>query len=135
MTLIEWDEKFSVGVASIDEQHKKLIGIINLINDAVELGFNKNILIGIFEELVTYTKVHFKYEEGLLDKTKYTDYKNHSNTHRQFENQLSVFQSQFSEQEKDVSKPLIIFLKNWLKSHIMGVDKEYTDHLLSNHIE
>lgn len=134
MALIEWDEKYSVGIDSIDAQHKKLIGIINLVNEAIELDFNTTILHGIFEELVDYTKVHFKYEESLLKEADYKDYDQHSKTHRQFESQLKVFQDQFRVQGKSVSKPLVVFLQKWLTSHIMGTDKEYSEQLKSKHV-
>jgi hemerythrin len=28
--MIEWEDKFNVGISIIDEEHKKLIGILNI---------------------------------------------------------------------------------------------------------
>jgi len=39
--MIEWEEKYSVGITSIDEQHKKIIGIINRVIAAKEFDDNK----------------------------------------------------------------------------------------------
>jgi hemerythrin len=38
MPLINWTDKLSVGVKDIDNQHKKLVGFINLLNDGIRTG-------------------------------------------------------------------------------------------------
>ena len=35
---LEWNETLSVGVPSIDEQHKALLGLLNELFDATEAG-------------------------------------------------------------------------------------------------
>jgi hemerythrin len=59
MALITWNDSLSVKVAEIDEQHKKLIAMINELNDAMRLGKGKDVLGKIVNGLVTYTTTHF----------------------------------------------------------------------------
>ena len=68
MPLIAWDQGFSVGVGSIDEQHKKLIGLLNDLHDAMRFGKGRDVLGKVLAELIDYTAYHFRTEEGLFAK-------------------------------------------------------------------
>ena len=65
MSLIKWEEKYSVGVESMDNQHKKLVQMINDIFDELRGGATHESLLKIIEGLVEYTQVHFKAEEAV----------------------------------------------------------------------
>ena len=41
MALMTWSDNLSVKVAEIDEQHKRLIAMINELNDAMKVGERK----------------------------------------------------------------------------------------------
>ncbi len=53
MALIQWDGSFSVKVAEIDQQHQKLVSMINDLNDAMKQGKGKDVLGKIVNELVS----------------------------------------------------------------------------------
>ncbi len=57
--MIEWNDKYSVGVIRIDEEHKKLIGIIN--KATVTNKFNKepSEVLVILDEMSDYAANHF----------------------------------------------------------------------------
>ncbi|MEA1890408.1 MAG: hemerythrin domain-containing protein, partial [Pseudomonadota bacterium] len=63
-----WKEEYSVGIDSIDQQHKKLLSLINQLQTAVDYSTGKEFEREALDELVTYTKDHFSYEEGLMEK-------------------------------------------------------------------
>ena len=44
MALLTWQDKYSVGIAQIDDQHKQLIIMINELNDAMLAGKGKDVL-------------------------------------------------------------------------------------------
>ena len=44
MALLNWDSSLSVNVAEIDKQHKKLINMINELNEAMKRGEGKNVI-------------------------------------------------------------------------------------------
>ncbi len=44
MSLMEWNEKLSVGVPSIDEQHKKLVAMLNELYDAMQAKHDQDAL-------------------------------------------------------------------------------------------
>ena len=75
--MLEWDDKYSVGISIIDEQHKKLFDLINRTLYAKELGYNKEALRVILEGMTYYTLKHFKTEENYMKEFNYPEYQSH----------------------------------------------------------
>jgi hemerythrin len=55
MPLMTWTEKLSVGVGVLDEDHKKLVGMLNELYDAMQAGHGRDSLGRILNALVQYT--------------------------------------------------------------------------------
>ena len=66
-----WNESFSVKVKRCDEDHKKLLAIIQRLHESVINNQGPVDTQAIFAELVDYTETHFKTEEGMLEQTKF----------------------------------------------------------------
>ncbi|MDP7591373.1 MAG: bacteriohemerythrin [Litorilituus sp.] len=136
MPLIEWTAELSVGIGSIDEQHKKLVNMINALNDAMLLGHSNELLEKIFSGLATYTHKHFSYEESLFAEYGYSDSKEHKRQHQELIAQVVDLKTKFLERPQEaMNKDLVIFLKRWLTNHIMRSDKEYSDFLISKGVK
>ena len=70
MPLITWTDNLSVNHTEIDNQHKKLVDLINILFDAMKAGKGTDVLNKIFAELTSYTIYHFTYEEKLMESIK-----------------------------------------------------------------
>lgn len=123
--LIKWDDKYSVKNEKIDNQHKKLVALINKLNAAMLLGQSKNIIEEIIAELADYTVTHFTDEEKHMESIGYSDLENHKKIHKNFVNQVLKVQNDIKSGKSTVSIELIDFLKQWLVEHIMETDKKY----------
>ncbi len=64
--MIEWEDKFSVGISIIDEEHKKLIGILNKVIYAKGHNGNPEELWEILSEMTNYALTHFTTEEAYM---------------------------------------------------------------------
>lgn len=136
MPLIEWSDELSVGINSIDEQHKKLVNMINALNDAMLSGSSNELLGKIFTGLANYTQKHFSYEENMFAEYGYPDSVEHKRQHSALISQVVSLQQKFVENpQRTMSADLMLFLKRWLTNHIMKTDKEYTDFLLSKGVK
>ncbi|MFH0735624.1 MAG: bacteriohemerythrin [bacterium] len=135
MALIIWNQKYSVGINSIDLQHQKLIGIINELNDAMRTGKSKEVLSGILTSLTNYTKVHFKYEEDIFNKLNYADKNAHKMKHDKLTQEVINFSADFNKGRLSVSIDLMNFLSDWLTKHIMLEDKAYSTFLIQNGVK
>lgn len=129
--LLNWNDSFSVNVGEVDNQHKKLVSLINRLHEAMGQGKSKEVLAAILAELVNYTKIHFAYEERLMQTHGYPDLAAHKLQHDRLTSQVMEFAQEFSAGRTMLSIDLMHFLKNWLQTHIKGTDKKYSPFLAS----
>ncbi|MGC8765664.1 MAG: bacteriohemerythrin [Brevinematia bacterium] len=125
MEFINWDESLSVGLNYFDEQHKKLIRIINKLYDSMKERKSREILSEIFNELIDYTKTHFKSEEEMMIKYNYPHYIAHYNEHKKLTEEVLKLQEKYNKGELFISVEVMNFLKDWLSHHILETDKKY----------
>lgn len=125
MALIEWNEKLSVGVAEMDNQHKRLIALINELDDAMKLGKGKDVLGKILNGLVNYVHTHFKAEEAFMEKIGFNELENHRTEHIKLTNDVEKFNNDFKEGKTILSVQIMNFLRKWLLDHIGKKDKVY----------
>jgi hemerythrin len=126
MALIQWTNALSVDVAEVDKQHQKLIQMINDLNEAMQSGKGKEAVGKIIGGLIDYTQTHFKYEENIFDKYSYPDTPAHKAKHVEFVNKISEFNNGLKQGQLSLSIKIMDYLSDWLKNHIMKIDKQYT---------
>lgn len=131
MAFVDWKPEYSVGHMEIDQQHKKLVGIINQLHDAMKAGGRPEELMRIMDELVSYTRYHFAHEEKLMEKAGYTDLAAHRRVHRAMVEQVEKLRQEAGSSRAGFSIKLMGFLKNWLTDHILGTDRKYAPALKS----
>ena len=127
---IEWDDAYSVGIDSIDEQHKRLINLINQLQTAVDYSTGEEFEREALDELVDYTKTHFSYEEELMEKYAYPEYEPHKAQHAKMINEVEAVLAEYEADHDRAMRRALDFLKDWLINHINGTDKEYSDFLI-----
>lgn len=126
MEFMTWTSELSVGVEVLDEDHKKLMGIINQLHFGIMAGHDKQVLDIVLGELVEYTKFHFTREEEMLDMAGYVAIPEHVMEHEQFIRRISRVQERLkSEPIAMVDLELMAFLRKWLFTHILVSDKKY----------
>ncbi len=127
MSLMEWTERMSVGVAQFDDEHKRLVALINDLFDAVQAGRGRQALGSVLDELVDYTKTHFAHEEHQLKKLGYASFEEHKKEHDVLTKQVIDIQRKYhAGATAMLSMEVMSFLKNWLVNHIQGTDSRYT---------
>ncbi len=126
MAMIEWNDSLSVKVTKIDQQHQKLISMINELFDAMKQGKGKDVLGNIVNGLISYTETHFKLEEDYFDQYRYPKTLSHKKEHNDFVKKVSEFKDEFEKGSIMLTVEVMDFLGDWLKNHIKGSDKKYT---------
>jgi len=125
MALFNWDEKYSVGVRELDNQHKVLIDLLNELYDAMNTGKSSEILGKIINKLVDYTRTHFSTEERYMSTHGYPDFASQQREHKMFTDKVITFKNDFDSGKVAMTVSITSFLKNWLVEHISGSDKKY----------
>ena len=128
---LEWKDEYSVGIESIDQQHKKLINLINMLQTTVDYSTGEAFEREVLDTVVDYTKTHFAYEEGLMSKYGYPDFEAHKGKHREMINEVQKLTAEYDQNPEHAMQHGLNFLKQWLIKHINGTDKEYSDFLHS----
>lgn len=127
MSLMTWNDELSVKVKEIDDQHKKLIGLVNNLHDAMKGGQAKLVLESTLQELASYTVYHFQTEEKYMQKINYPGYLAHKMKHDAFVRKVSDFQKDFHAGRLGISLDLMNFLKEWVTTHIRDIDQQYSE--------
>jgi hemerythrin len=125
-----WDEKYSVKVRELDNQHKKLFEIINKLDSHMRQGKGKEILGSVLKDMVDYTKIHFAAEERILRDSGYPDYAQHKAIHEKVTEKVSTIHSKYLQGNGlNLSIEAMNYLNDWLQKHILGTDQKYSSHL------
>ena len=120
----------SVGIASIDAEHKKLVAMLNELFDGVSAGKGREALGRVLDQLVDYTQVHFGNEERFFAQYGYPESAPHKKEHEDLAKQVLDVQRKYnSGASSALSMEVMSFLKNWLIKHIQGSDMKYAPFL------
>jgi len=128
--MFEWNQKYSVGIASIDAQHQNLFATAHELHAAMSAGQGKAHLAGILERLVRYTSLHFEHEERLMRQHKYPALAKHLEEHAILTRSVLAFQRDFQSGRVTITVQILHFLRDWLEHHIQGSDFAYAPHLM-----
>jgi hemerythrin-like metal-binding protein len=152
--LVEWDERYSVGIQMIDEQHQELISQVNNLylgrkrggevpaqasgSKEMKLFFDLNI-----RSFLSYVSYHFSSEEKMLERIGYPDLLAHRQQHSSLFKVISEV-TEFFEKE-DLSLPsnqnklrdFVTYLRDMLINHIAIMDKKYVSfiHFVNRKVE
>jgi hemerythrin len=125
-----WNEKMSVGVVAIDDEHKTLVALVNELFDAIQAGTADDELAHVLDELVAYTASHFRHEEELFERMAYPGGAEHKREHDDLTRQVLEIQAKVKAGVRGtLSLEVMNFLKNWLLNHMQSSDRRYASHL------
>lgn len=125
--MIQWEEKYSVGVSSIDNQHMELFSILNNLLDAMKQGKAAHVVTSIILNLERYAVNHFHKEEYFFHRFNYADKAKHIDEHQIFTQKIAQLKSDLKSGKITVTFELFNFLKDWTSHHILEVDKKYSE--------
>lgn len=133
MPLMNWTEGLSVGIDTVDNQHKVLIGLINKTFESVKAGQEHAIIGEVLKELVEYTVYHFGTEEDLFYRYEYPDYVKHKKQHDELTAKTRALKDEYEAGKADgtIAVRTMMFLQGWLTGHIINSDKTYAPYLIS----
>lgn len=127
MDEIIWNESFSVGVQELDNQHKKLIKILNKLIKMANAEVFSETVSDTLTEMTKYAAIHFETEEKLMKKFNYPDFDAHKEQHKAFQKKTVGFCMYAMAYKSSVPTDILTFLMTWLVNHILVSDMKYKD--------
>lgn len=124
--IFPWDRNFETGIEIIDQQHQKLVAILNNLAYHLANRSQPESLLQILDELTDYTHYHFETEEKIwhqhMDGDEWLD--SHEDTHHAFIHKIAALRTeQNTESIDDLLQHAFSFLSHWLAYHILDTDK------------
>ena len=120
-----WNEKYNTGIKEIDDQHKKLVNILNELYESFIDRTTNEKLKAVVQEMDRYTEYHFGVEEKYFKEFNYKGANEHITEHEIFIHKVKVFKQDIEEGKVSVTFQLMNFLRSWLIEHINGTDRKY----------
>jgi len=121
-----WNDNFATGIALVDEQHRRLVDLINQLASHLSHGSSHLQLAEVFQQLVAYADYHFRTEEQIWEPRFRDDpwYVAHKHTHDSFLPKAQQIQAQMKDTPYEkVLEAFLKFLVNWLVYHILDNDR------------
>ncbi|MBF0195682.1 MAG: hemerythrin family protein [Magnetococcales bacterium] len=130
--LIEWDDRWLVGVDAIDKDHKRLIDLINELFTSKYRAYGFKDIRQNAQHLMDYTNYHFEREEQLMKKANYPGLKDQIVGHRKMQQQAAEIINDIDDRENHHLKftnEAESLLRDWLIEHIVDSDTQISKYL------
>jgi hemerythrin-like metal-binding protein len=125
MALIQCNETLQVGVRKFDEEHTRLVEIINRFHAAVKAGEGGAVIQSNLEELSEFARMHFTNEEAILALHEYPELEEHRTIHNNLLDQLGRLDKKTVSDSITSQYELLQFMLDWLMNHTRDVDRKY----------
>ena len=125
----KWEDRYSIKIKKMDDQHKVLIDYINKLAESMDTDDYSKIT-PAFKELAGYVVKHFQEEEAFFDSENFPGATTHKIIHQKLLESVGAYQVQIENKKLEKEK-FYEFLKIWLTSHIIGIDTKYGEYILT----
>jgi hemerythrin len=128
MSLIEWKDGFSVGVAAVDLEHRQLIELINELNDQAGEGAASEQTLAMLGEIYAQISAHFALEEKYMRETEYARFAEHKADHECLLDELRDIMDDVEDRAEYDADTLGAKLERWFTVHFQTHDARLHAH-------
>jgi hemerythrin len=125
--MINWNDKYSVNIPLIDEQHETLFALINKTRRVKNFSNNPKSASEILVQLTEYALKHFETEEHYMKEFNFPGLESHRNEHIDFTNTITDYKNRAVGGDCQIISEIYEYLWKWVFTHIQASDKEYID--------
>jgi hemerythrin-like metal-binding protein len=122
MSLIEWDENYSVGVAAVDHEHRELIGLVNEAHDRLMRPGAADAVMDFLGEIFARISAHFALEEQIMRVRNYDQYDAHKADHERLLDEIRDMMDDYEDGELFSEALLAQQLQTWFAGHFRTHD-------------
>lgn len=127
---LAWNQaKHSIGIASIDEEHRGIFERVNRIAEAVTRG-DCETAEGMMDEFIAYTQRHFAREEQLMLEHGFPGLPRHKEEHDDLLHKVHNLKQGCHLPQAAKEALVLAFLTDWAEKHIIEADKEIGEFLV-----
>lgn len=127
LDIFPWNDHFNTGLVEVDQQHRKLVQLLNLLASHVAYRADLQQLNAVLDDLTDYTIYHFQTEEDIWRTylAGDADEIGHRAIHGSFVETIQNLKHDLAlKPTEQVLQDALTFLAGWLASHILEADKQ-----------
>lgn len=125
MALMTWSSKYSVGVETLDNQHKALMKVLNELHAASMRGKANEVAGPLLWQIVSIAREHFSAEERLMESFRFSGLAAHRAKHTELDGKIAEFVARHERGDATVYTQLLYFMRDWQARHMQTEDQEY----------
>lgn len=129
MAYFEWGDDMVIDNGPIDQDHHKLVDLVNELHTATTRGEGQSVVSKIMSELIFYTRDHLVREEQEMERVGFPDLVEHKRSHALFMEGLNQLVDKQAKGSITVASQLSTLLRDWLSIHIRRSDHGLRVHL------
>lgn len=123
--LIEFSNELLTEVEEMDNQHEKLVEMLNHVYLLLKEGKKLEAEEFFYNEIVSYVETHLKDEENFMEEIGYPDLENHKKVHEIFREEIYKLAPYIKSGDDKAFKSAVALSWGWLYNHILKTDKKY----------
>jgi len=127
MPLLKWSQEYSVNQVELDSHHQKMFDILNRAYENMMNSLEVEYALPMIEELSTLARHHISAEEQYMRARGYQGIDGHIETHREFTHNIETLRTNYSGNNLEATRELIVILGNWLLHHVINEDCKYSE--------
>jgi len=129
VSLIEWKDEFSIGIAAVDHEHQQLIVLINELHDAMS-GENATItVLDFLGEIHAHIAAHFALEEKIMRALRYDQYEEHKQDHERLLDEISDIMEAWEKHDFYNDDAFSQTIESWFTDHFSSMDARLHKHM------
>ena len=122
MKLLQWKLEYSVGVESVDQEHRKMLELINELGAQICEDTNSELVEMFLGEIYAGIAAHFALEERFMRNADYSEYGAHKEDHEALLDELVGIMDHFVADPVVGAEHLTSKLSNWFSVHFSSFD-------------
>jgi hemerythrin-like metal-binding protein len=123
---LRWSDAMSVGVPTLDSDHRCLLRIISLLRGVEDGAETRTMIETVLDTLAAYARFHFAREERVTAAFAFPQAEVHQNEHRDFARFMDSLRTRYAGRaEPGLAHPVFEELADWMRHHILIQDMAF----------
>ncbi len=129
--IFDFDAEFRLGIDQIDNEHIKLVDMLNDVHALLGEGKKDEARQYFSETLSSYVNEHFAHEEKFMEDIHFPGVADHKKIHENFKKSLLDLIPKIEAFDEKAFRDALTDAFTWIVNHIGRTDKRYTKHYFS----
>ena len=122
MGLLQWENRYSVGIEAVDHEHRELVDLINRLHDKATVQGSKVAVLGFFGDLFKAISAHFALEERFMRDKHYDQLPQHKSDHERLLDEVRDIMEDYEVNDVFDDKLLAQRIDAWFSRHFESHD-------------